>query len=135
VRDLFIAVAAYLMALLPGNVDPESLTPWKGYAAFVVSADGRIGMGWSKVRAEAEQKALAACRRKSLMCSDEASVTDRPTDKVALVCCRRPDRGCVIGVADSDQEAISFAEEFTQSQEWGNCSVRAVYSARTGFRQ
>jgi hypothetical protein len=129
------AALTYLMALMPGHVDPDRLAPWKGYAAFVVSADSRIGMGWGRTAQEAEEKALAACRRKSLGCAEQASVTDRPTDKVALVCCWRPDRGCVIGVAETDSQAIAYAEEFTQAQEWGNCRVRAVYSARSGFRQ
>lgn len=133
--DAFVAVMTYLMALMPGNFDPERLTPWKGYAAFVVSADSRVGMGWGRTGREAEEKALVACRRKSLSCAEQASITDRPTDKVALVCCRRPDRGCVIGVADTDAQAIEYAQEFIQAQEWGNCRVRAVYSARSGFRQ
>lgn len=131
----FIAVIAYLIALLPGSYDPEAIMPWKGWAAFVVSADRLVGMGWGRTPQEAEEKAIAACRKKSLLCAEEASITDQPTDKVALVCCRLPSTGCALGIAESDTKAIQYAEAFTEAQEWGRCSVRAVYSARTGFRQ
>jgi O-acetyl-ADP-ribose deacetylase (regulator of RNase III) len=135
VLSSFIAVIVYLIALLPGSYDPEAIMPWKGWAAFVVSADRLVGMGWGSTPQEAEEKAIAACRRKSLSCADEASITDQPTDKVALVCCRLPAMGCALGVAETDRKAISYAEAFTEAQEWGGCWVKAVYSVRTGFRQ
>jgi hypothetical protein len=131
-----LAAVAYVLAIIsPGNTDVEALMPWRGWAAFVPNADRTIGMGWGATSQEAEEKALAACRKKSLTCAETAATTKLSTDRVALVCCRQPNVGCAIGIAPSNEEAVSTAEAFVESQEWGRCEVRALYSARTGFKQ
>lgn len=130
-----ITFIAWLIAsTFPGSVDVEALTPWHGWAAFVVNAEMSMGMGWGRTPEEAEQKSLIACRKKSLTCAEVAALTDVSTSRVALVCCRHDGMACVVGIGGTNEDAVSIAETFADGQGWGRCSVRELYSARTGFK-
>ncbi len=132
--NVIIFIAWLVASTFPGSVDVEALMPWRGWAAFVVNADMSIGMGWGATPEEAEQKALIACRKKSLSCAEVAALTDVPTNRVALVCCRHEGMACVVGIGGTNEDAVSKAESFAGGQGWGRCSVRGLYSARTGFK-
>lgn len=100
----------------------------------MVNGDMTLGMGWGKTAEEAEENAREDCRKKSLTCAEQAALTDRSWDRAAHVCCYSPGRACVIGFAPSREEAVANAETFTERQEWHQCILRGVYSARTGLQ-
>lgn len=131
---IIVVVAAFLLALIPGSYDIEPFTPWHGWAAFMVNGDMTLGMGWGKTAEEAEEEARINCRRKSLTCAEQAALTSRAGDRAAHVCCESPGRACVVAFAPSKEEAVSNAEAFAELQEWGHCTLRSVYSARTGLQ-
>jgi hypothetical protein len=131
---LLVYLAAFIIAMSPGTYDLEPLTPWKGWAAFVVNGNMTLGMGWGKTSEEAETKALANCRKKSLTCAEEAALTDKSSDRAAHVCCYSPGRSCVVAFAPTKEEAVTNAEAFTEAQGWGHCVIKGVYSARTGLQ-
>jgi hypothetical protein len=127
-------IARLIASTFPGSVNVEALTPWHGWADFVVNADMSLGMGWGATPEEAEQKALKAGRKKSLSCAEVAALTYVPTNRVALVCCRHDEMAYVVGIGGTNEDAVSKAEAFADGQGWGRCSVRELYSARTGFK-
>jgi hypothetical protein len=127
------AIVTFIIAMSPGTYDVEPLTPWKGWAAFVVNGNMTLGMGWGTTAEEAEEIALAKCRKKSLACAEEAAITNRIADRAAHVCCYSPGRACVVGFAPSKEEAVVNAESFAERQGWGRCVLKGVYSARTGL--
>jgi hypothetical protein len=135
VGNLIAWIVNIVIAISPGSYDVEPFTPWKGWAAFVVSGDLTLGMGWGATVEEAEQKAFANCRKKSQRCAEEAAITNHPEDRVAHICCQHPARACIVGIASKTQEAISSAESFAEMQEWGRCNLIGVYSARSGMQQ
>ena len=105
------------------------------WAALLPNNEVSSSVVWGATEAQARERAATACRNVSRSCSSKASATADLGDVFALMCCTNPRLGCAAAVEASRSKAVASVQEIFGDAGFSGCTLRAVYSARTGAKQ
>jgi len=126
---------ALLLLMALSGFDAWSQPSRQRWAAIDPNREGSSSVAWGATEAEARRRAVEACKRVSKTCANGPASTDTLDDVFAVMCCRRPGRGCAVAVAASRQEAKKAVRKVFSDAGFSNCALRQYLSAATGKKQ